>query len=341
MALSQAQIGVARQIIAEGKRRGVPRHVIRVALGTSLVESNLTNIHGGDRDSLGAFQQRPSMGWGSPQQVLNVRYAAGKFFDSALPLYQKGMRGGQLAQAVQRSAFPGRYAPRVKEAGSILSGLGGDIAGGGAATAASAGAGGQVVTKPGIPTMLPPAPLTPLLAQPSKFIGGELQPAPPPLASSSPSSQETLPGQPTLAVDKGAAAAAGAQQATMGGSTGQVTVAPGANRPGAPLQKAVLNFARAVSAQYGKPLTIGTGTNHNQFVIGTTRQSDHWTGHGADIPSSGAALTRLGQAALIAAGMPRRQALRQRGGLFNINGHQVIFNSMIGGNHYNHLHISA
>jgi hypothetical protein len=44
---------------------------------------------------------------------------------------------------------------------------------------------------------------------------------------------------------------------------------------------------------------------------------------------------------LIAAGMPRRKALKQKGGLFNVNGHQIIFNTMEGGDHTNHLHISA
>jgi hypothetical protein len=101
----------------------------------------------------------------------------------------------------------------------------------------------------------------------------------------------------------------------------------------------IIGFARQVAGVYGKPLTIGTGTNHNQFVLGTNRQSAHWTGEAADIPASGAKLTRLGQAALIAAGMSPREARKQKGGLFNVGGRQIIFNSMEGGNHYNHLHI--
>jgi hypothetical protein len=120
---------------------------------------------------------------------------------------------------------------------------------------------------------------------------------------------------------------------------GAVKISPSADRPGVNLNPGVIDFAREISGIFGHPLTIGTGTNHNQFVLGTKRQSAHWTGNAADIPASGAALTRLGQAALVAAGMTPAQAKRQKGGLFNVGRYQVIFNSMEGGNHFNHLHI--
>jgi len=120
---------------------------------------------------------------------------------------------------------------------------------------------------------------------------------------------------------------------------GSVTVAPGANRRGVPLNSGVLSFVRQVSAIDGRPLTIGTGSNHNRFVVGTTRESAHWTGRAADIPATGAALTRLGRAALVAAGMPQAQAMRQNGGVYNLGGVQIIFNSHVGGNHFNHLHV--
>ena len=120
---------------------------------------------------------------------------------------------------------------------------------------------------------------------------------------------------------------------------GRAILAPGADREGARTNPAVLDFVSSISGLIGQPLTIGTGTRHNQFVKGTSRQSAHWTGNAADIPSSGEALTRLGQAALIAAGMPPAQARKKRGGLFNVGGYQVIFNSNQGGNHFNHLHV--
>lgn len=127
----------------------------------------------------------------------------------------------------------------------------------------------------------------------------------------------------------------------MTGKGGRVTLSAGADRPGMKTQQPVIDFASRVAGVYGQPLTIGTGTQHNEFVKGTRRQSAHWTGRAADIPSSGDDLTRLGQAALIAAGMPRAKALKQTGGLFNIGPYQVIFNTNEGGNHFNHLHVGV
>jgi hypothetical protein len=124
------------------------------------------------------------------------------------------------------------------------------------------------------------------------------------------------------------------------GRGGSIRLARGADRAGVGTSSAVKRFVRSISALYGQPLTIGTGTNHSRLTV-DGNVSDHWSGNAADIPASGKALTRLGQEALIAAGMPEKQARKQTGGLFNVNGHQIIFNSNIGGNHYNHLHVSA
>lgn len=84
---------------------------------TAWVESRLKNISGGDRDSIGLFQQRPSQGWGSPSQLRDPNYAINAFLDRAEPLAgQYGGRQasrnklGRWAQAVQRSAYPDRYA---------------------------------------------------------------------------------------------------------------------------------------------------------------------------------------------------------------------------------------
>ena len=129
-------------------------------------------------------------------------------------------------------------------------------------------------------------------------------------------------------------------QAKAGKSGGNVTLAPGADRAGVHTKKSVINFAKKVSAISGKHITIGTGTNHSRMTT-SGNVSDHWTGHAGDIPATGKKLTRLGRAALIAAGMSKAKARKVNGGLFNIGGHQIIFNTNIGGNHYNHLHISA
>lgn len=129
------------------------------------------------------------------------------------------------------------------------------------------------------------------------------------------------------------------------GAGGEVRIAPGANRAGVGLTPGILKVVRAVAAQAGGPLTVGTGTNHNRLTV-DGNVSDHWSGNATDIPSSGDRLTKLGQNALIAAGMDPAQARQQHGGLFNLpyGKHrriQVIFNTNQGGNHYNHLHVGV
>jgi hypothetical protein len=101
--LDSEQLEFARQIANVGKQRGHSDEDIQIAIMTALAESGLRNLNYGDRDSVGLFQQRTSQGWGSIDQIMNVDYSAGKFYDGL-----KGAGGGtawQRAQAVQRSAF--------------------------------------------------------------------------------------------------------------------------------------------------------------------------------------------------------------------------------------------
>ena len=135
--------------------------------------------------------------------------------------------------------------------------------------------------------------------------------------------------------------AVGTEPGKLGGKVNDlVTLASGADRQGVETSRAVLKFVAKIASLYGKPLTIGTGTNHSQYTV-SGGVSDHWSGHAADIPASGQALVTMGRMALIAAGMPRQQAMQQTGGLFNVNGHQIIFNTQVGGDHTDHLHVSA
>lgn len=119
-------LGNARIIAQVGRQMGATDRQIQIALAASLVESNLRNVRHGDRDSLGLFQQRPSQGWGTPDQVMDPTYAATQFFDRLMKLNpSKYSSPGLMAQAVQRSAFPHRYDERWGEAQSIFSQLGG------------------------------------------------------------------------------------------------------------------------------------------------------------------------------------------------------------------------
>jgi hypothetical protein len=108
--LTAEQITNARIIARVGRDRGLPQRAVVIALATAMQESRLRNLDYGDRDSLGLFQQRPSQGWGTPAQVRDPVYAAGRFYDHlvAVPGWQTG-RLTDVAQAVQRSGFPEAY----------------------------------------------------------------------------------------------------------------------------------------------------------------------------------------------------------------------------------------
>jgi radical SAM superfamily enzyme YgiQ (UPF0313 family) len=97
---------------------------ILVALMTAILESRLRNLKGGDRDSVGLFQQRPSQGWGTAQQLNDPQYAAGKFYDALVRVGDRDtMRLTEVAQKVQASAYPNAYAKWETQARELLRGL--------------------------------------------------------------------------------------------------------------------------------------------------------------------------------------------------------------------------
>ncbi|HEX6074027.1 MAG TPA: hypothetical protein VFZ32_02055 [Micromonosporaceae bacterium] len=125
--LDAEQMAHASTIAAVGLRRDLPRQAVTVALATALQESKLRNLGHGDRDSLGLFQQRPSQGWGEPDQLNDPRYAAGAFYDRLVrvPDWQR-MRVTEAAQAVQRSAHPEAYQKWAGEAAVLAKALSGE-----------------------------------------------------------------------------------------------------------------------------------------------------------------------------------------------------------------------
>jgi cell wall-associated NlpC family hydrolase len=108
--LTGEQRGNVAMIISIGKKRKLPPRAWQVAIQAGMTESGLRSLDYGDRDSLGIFQMRPSMGWGSPDEVTDPDYAINKFYDvlEAVPNW-KEQRPGESAQDVERSAFPDRY----------------------------------------------------------------------------------------------------------------------------------------------------------------------------------------------------------------------------------------
>ncbi|GGS85838.1 hypothetical protein GCM10010240_19120 [Streptomyces griseoviridis] len=114
----------AATVTAVGTARGLPERAVTIALATALQESALHNIGHGDRDSLGLFQQRPSQGWGTPRQIMDPTYAAGKFYDHLVevPGYTR-LPLTVAAQRVQRSGFPEAYARHERQAALLAAAL--------------------------------------------------------------------------------------------------------------------------------------------------------------------------------------------------------------------------
>jgi hypothetical protein len=126
VSLSPAQMANAATIAAVGLRRQLPDRALVVALAAALQESKLENLAAGDRDSVGLFQQRPSQGWGTAEQIRDPRYAAGKFYSALVRVRGwEAMRVTDAAQRVQRSAFPEAYEKWATDSAVLAEGLAG------------------------------------------------------------------------------------------------------------------------------------------------------------------------------------------------------------------------
>ncbi|MET8834836.1 peptidase M23 [Micromonospora sp. NPDC004540] len=134
--LDQTQMNNAKKIVQAGREMGVPRRGLVIAVATAMQESTLLNYASGvlpesqnyphqaigwDHDSVGLFQQRPSSGWGTVEELMDPDYAT-KAFLSAL----EQIPGWQdlpltvAAQAVQVSAFPDAYAQHEWRANAVV-----------------------------------------------------------------------------------------------------------------------------------------------------------------------------------------------------------------------------
>ena len=126
----------AKTIVSVGRGAGVSNAGLVIALAAAAQESGLRNVNYGDRDSLGLFQQRPSAGWGTPEQVMDPVRASLSFFGGASnpnPNVTRGlldiagwqtMTVTEAAQAVQISAYPDYYAKWETSAQAWLSQIG-------------------------------------------------------------------------------------------------------------------------------------------------------------------------------------------------------------------------
>jgi len=115
----------ARAIIHATKELNLPPRAAVIAVATSLQETKLRNYGPlgdlNDHDSLGLFQQRPSTGWGTPDQLVNADYETKAFLGALVqvPGWQT-MPLTDAAQTVQVSAFGDRYAQWEQQAADIV-----------------------------------------------------------------------------------------------------------------------------------------------------------------------------------------------------------------------------
>jgi hypothetical protein len=120
--LDTDQAAIASTIAGVATARKLPRAAVTIAYATAWQESHLHDLRYGTLDSVGVFQQRPSEGWGTPRELINPIYAAGKFFAALvkvpnylhLPVYE-------AAQDVQHSADGFAYT-NYQEQATLMSG---------------------------------------------------------------------------------------------------------------------------------------------------------------------------------------------------------------------------
>lgn len=127
------------EIARAAKEKRLPSRGAMIGVGTALVESgdpmrmwanravpeSLAFKHdavGSDHDSVGLFQQRANGAWGSTADRMSPFKSAGMFFAAMLRKFPKwqSMAPGAVAQGVQVSAFPARYAGKMDRAMALV-----------------------------------------------------------------------------------------------------------------------------------------------------------------------------------------------------------------------------
>lgn len=105
-------------------KRGLPPRAASIALATAYQESGIRNLDYGDRDSVGLFQQRPSQGWGTEEQLMDPHYTSGQFYDALVKIDNWQRRDlNDVAQEVQVSGHPEAYRDHVADARVLASTL--------------------------------------------------------------------------------------------------------------------------------------------------------------------------------------------------------------------------
>lgn len=154
-------------------QRGLPARAASIAIATAIQESKLRNINYGDRDSVGLFQQRPSQGWGTVEEIMDPVYATNAFYDVLVKIEgYESLPITDAAQEVQRSGFPTAYADHEPEARAFASAMTGHSPAGMTCRLRGVSAGQQ---QPGASGFIPRAQT--LVAELSEQLDATAQPA--------------------------------------------------------------------------------------------------------------------------------------------------------------------
>ncbi|ROO83023.1 hypothetical protein EDD29_0511 [Actinocorallia herbida] len=128
--LSLGQAANAATIAGVAHRKDLPRRAVVIAYATAEQESHIENLAYGDRDSVGIFQQRPSQGWGSADQLQDPVYSSRKFFDALEKVDGYAKKDlHEAAQEVQRSFDGSLYAQHEPMAEILAAGFTGEKGG--------------------------------------------------------------------------------------------------------------------------------------------------------------------------------------------------------------------
>lgn len=105
-------------------KRGLAPRAASIALATAFQESGMRNLDYGHADSIGLFQQRPSKGWGTVEQIMDPWYSATAFYKALVKVKDwQDDDINDVAQKVQRSAHPEAYRKHVDKSRTLASSL--------------------------------------------------------------------------------------------------------------------------------------------------------------------------------------------------------------------------
>ena len=131
VAVDLDQAHFASIIAGVSVRRALPARAASIALATAYQESGIRNLDYGDSDSVGLFQQRPSQGWGTKQQLMDPYYSTGRFYDALVKIKNwESDDINDVAQKVQRSGHPEAYRDHEQDGRVLASALTGQSAAG-------------------------------------------------------------------------------------------------------------------------------------------------------------------------------------------------------------------